>query len=91
MAEKVTDHSKLDTEVKVKKTRASKPKVKTGCQTCKFVFAIYFNSHSLFLLVCSLVWRGGSSKVEEYIAKLVQHIEYGASSAMRPSPAAYVA
>lgn len=24
-------------EIKVKKTRASKPKVKTGCQTCKFV------------------------------------------------------
>jgi hypothetical protein len=39
MAEKVADLSKLDTEVKVKKTRASKPKVKTGCQTCKFVFA----------------------------------------------------
>ena len=40
MAEKVADHSKLDSEVKVKKTRASKPKVKTGCQTCKFVFAL---------------------------------------------------
>ncbi|PMD29927.1 hypothetical protein L207DRAFT_538384 [Hyaloscypha variabilis F] len=35
MAEKVADHVRLDTEVKVKKTRASKPKVKTGCQTCK--------------------------------------------------------
>jgi hypothetical protein len=41
MAEKVGDRdtTRLDTEVKVKKTRASKPKVKTGCQTCKFVFA----------------------------------------------------
>lgn len=41
MAEKVRDRdiTRLDTEVKVKKTRASKPKVKTGCQTCKFVFA----------------------------------------------------
>jgi hypothetical protein len=43
MAEKVVDNSKLDAEVKVKKTRASKPKVKTGCQTCKFVFV--FHSH----------------------------------------------
>jgi hypothetical protein len=41
MADKLTDNSKLDTEVKVKKTRASKPKVKTGCQTCKFVFVFY--------------------------------------------------
>lgn len=39
MAENVGSLSRLDTEVKVKKTRASKPKVKTGCQTCKFVFA----------------------------------------------------
>jgi hypothetical protein len=41
MAEKVGDKdtTRLYTEVKVKKTRASKPKVKTGCQTCKFVFA----------------------------------------------------
>ena len=26
-----------DREVKPKRSRASKPKVKTGCQTCKFV------------------------------------------------------
>jgi len=25
-------------DVKARKTRASKPKVKTGCQTCKYVF-----------------------------------------------------
>jgi hypothetical protein len=49
MAEKVGDLSKLDTEVKVKKTRASKPKVKTGCQTCKFVFA--FTSFSFVVLL----------------------------------------
>jgi hypothetical protein len=49
MAENVGSLSRLDTEVKVKKTRASKPKVKTGCQTCKFVFA--FHSYSLFLVV----------------------------------------
>lgn len=24
-------------EVKIRKTRASKPKVKTGCQTCKYI------------------------------------------------------
>lgn len=26
-----------DGDIKIKKTRASRPKVKTGCQTCKFV------------------------------------------------------
>jgi hypothetical protein len=51
MAEKVVDHSKLDTEVKVKKTRASKPKVKTGCQTCKFVFAPISFSFVVSILV----------------------------------------
>ncbi|KAE8447196.1 hypothetical protein EG329_011027 [Mollisiaceae sp. DMI_Dod_QoI] len=37
MAERVGDSSPRspDADVKVKKTRASKPKVKTGCQTCK--------------------------------------------------------
>lgn len=68
MAEKVADHSRLDIEVKVKKTRASKPKVKTGCQTCKFVFAfISLSFVVLFWWWCSLVWRGGSSRFEEYI------------------------
>jgi hypothetical protein len=28
----------IDSDLRVKKTRASKPKVKTGCQTCKFVY-----------------------------------------------------
>lgn len=30
-----TDYSILDSDLRVKKTRASKPKVKTGCTTCK--------------------------------------------------------
>jgi hypothetical protein len=90
MAEKVADHSKLDTEVKVKKTRASKPKVKTGCQTCKFVFA--FTSFSFVVpLVVQPRWTRRKFKVEEDIAKLVQQLEYAASSAMRLSPAVCVA
>ena len=88
MAERVAELSKLDTEVKVKKTRASKPKVKTGCQTCKFVFALILFPFAVLAGGCSLVWRGGSSKwSRRHIAKLVQQLEYGASSAMRPSPA----
>jgi hypothetical protein len=89
MAEKVADLPKLDTEVKVKKTRASKPKVKTGCQTCKFVFA--FHSHSLSCLVMQPCLARRKFKVEEDIAKLVQQLEYGASNAMRPNPAVCVA
>jgi len=91
MAEKVADHVRLDTEVKVKKTRASKPKVKTGCQTCKFVFAHLSFSFAVPAQRCSLVRRGGHSTSEqfnEHIAKLfVPQLESGASSAMRPSPA----
>ena len=42
--EQVRDVSSPETatEVKIKKTRASKPKVKTGCQTCKFVNRVSF-------------------------------------------------
>lgn len=85
MAENVGSLSRLDTEVKVKKTRASKPKVKTGCQTCKFVFA--FTSF-LFAVSGGGAASFGKAEVqrfEEYIAKLVQQLEYGASNAMRPS------
>lgn len=43
MAEKGVEYSaNTDGDVKVKKTRASRPKVKTGCQTCKFVKCISF-------------------------------------------------
>lgn len=59
MAENVGSLSRLDTEVKVKKTRASKPKVKTGCQTCKFVFA--FTS---FLFAVSGVGAASFGKAE---------------------------
>jgi hypothetical protein len=37
MAERSMEGMLPDADGKVKKTRASKPKVKTGCQTCKFV------------------------------------------------------
>lgn len=90
MAEKVADHSKLDTEVKVKKTRASKPKVKTGCQTCKFVFAFISFSFVVLQAVQPCLARR-NFKVEEDIAKHDQLLEYGASSAMRPSLAVCVA
>ena len=44
MPEQIGDASSPDgaAEVKIKKTRASKPKVKTGCQTCKFVNLDFF-------------------------------------------------
>jgi len=37
MAEKVENKASAGTEEKIKRSRASKPKVKTGCQTCKSV------------------------------------------------------
>jgi hypothetical protein len=36
-ADSPMDYSNVDSDLRVKKTRASKPKVKTGCQTCKYV------------------------------------------------------
>jgi hypothetical protein len=36
MTERILDISSPGADVRARKTRASKPKVKTGCQTCKY-------------------------------------------------------